>query len=87
MPNSTVPYLREHDAARVVGEARCEVATVDEYVQTDLEYLDLLRAASRAAGRSWRWSACRATSSIALSTSRRTREAAEPRRSSAVPTR
>ena len=40
MPNSTVPYLASMTPSRV-GEARCDVETVDEYVETDLRYLDL----------------------------------------------
>ncbi|MFL5531549.1 MAG: B12-binding domain-containing radical SAM protein [Gemmatimonadales bacterium] len=41
MPNSTVSYLASLTPAEVDG-ARCEVVTVDEYVHTDLDYLDLL---------------------------------------------
>jgi hypothetical protein len=48
MPNSTVTHLRSMTAEAVDG-ARCEVAAVDEYVQTDLAYLDLLRPAPDAA--------------------------------------
>jgi radical SAM superfamily enzyme YgiQ (UPF0313 family) len=40
MPNSTVPYLASMTPAEVSG-ARCEVIAVDEYVQTDLDYLSL----------------------------------------------
>jgi radical SAM superfamily enzyme YgiQ (UPF0313 family) len=42
MPNSTLPYLACLTPARV-GDWSCEVVTVDEYVQTDLAYLRLLR--------------------------------------------
>lgn len=41
MPNSTVSYLASLTPSTVDG-ARCEVVTVDEYVHTDLDYLDLL---------------------------------------------
>lgn len=41
MPNSTVTYLASLTPAEVDG-ARCEVIAVDEYVHTDLGYLDLL---------------------------------------------
>jgi radical SAM superfamily enzyme YgiQ (UPF0313 family) len=41
MPNSTVPYLRSMTPDRI-GVTRCEVHAVDEYVQTDLEYLKLV---------------------------------------------
>ena len=41
MPNSTVSYLASLTPAEVDG-SRCEVVTVDEYVHTDLDYLDLL---------------------------------------------
>jgi len=42
MPNSTLPYLKSLTPAAVDGSP-CEVLTVDEYVHTDLRYLDLLR--------------------------------------------
>lgn len=42
MPNSTLPHLASLTAPEVAGRP-CEVVTVDEYVQTDLAYLDLLR--------------------------------------------
>ena len=42
MPNSTVPYIRSMTPSRV-GNAACEVHAIDEHVQTDLGYLDLLR--------------------------------------------
>lgn len=42
MPNSTVPYLRSMTPARIDG-VPIEVRTIDEYVHTDLDYLDLLR--------------------------------------------
>jgi hypothetical protein len=41
MPNSTVPHLRSMVPERV-GSAPCRVEAVDEYVQTDLRYLELL---------------------------------------------
>jgi radical SAM superfamily enzyme YgiQ (UPF0313 family) len=47
MPNSTVPYMRSLTPESVEG-VRCEVHSFDEYVQTDLRYLDLLRAESGA---------------------------------------
>ncbi len=43
MPNSTLPHLAALTPARVAG-APCAVHAVDEYVHTDLAYLDLLRA-------------------------------------------
>jgi hypothetical protein len=42
MPNSTVPYLRSMTPASVDGVG-IETYAIDEYVQTDLGYLDLLR--------------------------------------------
>lgn len=42
MPNSTIVHLASLTPPEVAG-ARCEVATVDEYVHDDLGYLDLLR--------------------------------------------
>lgn len=42
MPNSTVSYLASLTPAEVDG-ARCEAVTVDEYIHTDLAYLDLLK--------------------------------------------
>jgi hypothetical protein len=42
MPNSTVPYIRSMTPESVRG-VRIETHTVDEYVQTDLRYLDLIR--------------------------------------------
>src|SRR5215470_12856188 len=42
MPNSTVPYLRSMTPASLDGVA-IETHAIDEYVQTDLRYLDLLR--------------------------------------------
>jgi hypothetical protein len=41
MPNSTVPYLASMTPARL-GHVRCETHRVDEYVETDLDYLRLL---------------------------------------------
>jgi hypothetical protein len=40
MPNSTVPYMASMTPREVRG-APCEVHAVDEYVQTDLDYLSL----------------------------------------------
>src|SRR5205814_9555926 len=42
MPNSTVPYIRSMTPASIEG-VTIETHAVDEYVQTDLGYLDLLR--------------------------------------------
>jgi hypothetical protein len=42
MPNSTVPYLRSMTPALVDG-IPIQTYAVDEYVQTDLRYLDLIR--------------------------------------------
>src|SRR5262249_11945524 len=42
MPNSTIPYIRSMTPASIDG-VRVETHAIDEYVQTDLEYLDLLR--------------------------------------------
>lgn len=42
MPNSTLPYLRSMTPAQVCGSP-VEVHAVDEYVCTDLDYLNLLR--------------------------------------------
>ncbi|PYS51941.1 MAG: hypothetical protein DMG13_17555 [Acidobacteria bacterium] len=42
MPNSTVPYIRSMTPPAIDGE-RIETYAIDEYVQTDLGYLDLLR--------------------------------------------
>jgi len=39
MPNSTVPYLASM-TPRFIGQRRCDVETIDEYVETDREYLD-----------------------------------------------
>src|SRR5258705_4536469 len=43
MPNSTITYLRSMTPAQMDG---CSIETriVDEYIQTDLDYLKLLRA-------------------------------------------
>jgi radical SAM superfamily enzyme YgiQ (UPF0313 family) len=43
MPNSTVPYLASMTPREIAGR-RCEVRVVDEYVQTDLDYLALLES-------------------------------------------
>lgn len=42
MPNSTVPYIRSMTPASIDG-VPIETYAIDEYVQTDLGYLDLLR--------------------------------------------
>ena len=42
MPNSTVPYLRSMTPSSVDG-VPIETVAIDEYVQTDLSYLDLIR--------------------------------------------
>src|SRR2546425_4625800 len=42
MPNSTVPYLRSMTPGSLDG-VDIETHAVDEYVQTDLGYLDLIR--------------------------------------------
>src|SRR5947209_5592879 len=42
MPNSTVPYIRSMTPASIDG-VEIETHAVDEYVQTDLDYLDLIR--------------------------------------------
>lgn len=43
IPNSTLPYMRSLTPERLAG-AEIEVRAIDEYVQVDLEYLELLRA-------------------------------------------
>lgn len=42
MPNSTVPYIRSMTPP-VIDGVRTEIHAIDEYVQTDLRYLDVLR--------------------------------------------
>jgi hypothetical protein len=42
MPNSTVPYIRSMTPASLDGVS-IETIAIDEYVQTDLRYLDVLR--------------------------------------------
>ena len=42
MPNSTVPYIRSMTPDTIDG-VRVETYAIDEYVQTDLKYLSLLR--------------------------------------------
>jgi Radical SAM superfamily len=42
MPNSTVPHLRSMTPASLDG-TRIDTVAIDEYVQTDLHYLDVLR--------------------------------------------
>jgi len=43
MPNSALPYLKSMTPS-VVDGADIEVHAIDEYVQTDLRYLELLQA-------------------------------------------
>src|SRR5215470_16110053 len=43
MPNSTIPYLRSMTPESIDG-VRIETHAIDEYVQTDLDYLDVLRS-------------------------------------------
>ena len=42
MPNSTVPYIRSMTPSAVDG-VQIDTQAIDEYVQTDTKYLDLLR--------------------------------------------
>ena len=42
MPNSTVPYLQSMTPESIDG-VRVETIAIDEYVRTDLDYLDLLQ--------------------------------------------
>jgi MoaA/NifB/PqqE/SkfB family radical SAM enzyme len=42
MPNSTVPYIRSMTPASLDG-VRIETHAIDEYVQTDLDYLNLIK--------------------------------------------
>lgn len=42
MPNSTVPYIRSMTPASI-EDVRIETHAIDEYVQTDLGYLDLIK--------------------------------------------
>src|SRR5580692_865202 len=42
IPNSTVPYMRSMTPAAVDG-VEIETHAIDEYVQTDLSYMDVLR--------------------------------------------
>lgn len=46
MPNSTVPYIRSMTPASLDGVS-IETLAIDEYVQTDLRYLDVLRHPDR----------------------------------------
>src|SRR5436853_3212928 len=45
MPNSTVPYLRSMTPQAIDG-VPIEVHSIDEYVRTDLDYLELLKGTS-----------------------------------------
>src|ERR1041384_8659657 len=42
MPNSTVPYIRSMTPSSIEG-VEIETQAIDEYVQTDLKYIDLIR--------------------------------------------
>src|SRR5215472_7808334 len=42
MPNSTVPYIRSLTPSSI-DDVSIETIAIDEYVQTDLQYLDALR--------------------------------------------
>lgn len=42
MPNSTLTYLASLTPTELEG-SQCEIVTIDEYVHTDLEYLDVLK--------------------------------------------
>src|SRR5262249_42020401 len=42
MPNSTIPYMASMTPPRI-GDWEFEVFPIDEYVQTDLSYFELLR--------------------------------------------
>ncbi len=42
MPNSTLSYLQSLTPAEIDG-AQCDVVIIDEYVHTDLDYLELLK--------------------------------------------
>src|SRR5215472_3249503 len=46
MPNSTVPYIRSMTPSSIDG-VTVETLAIDEYVQTDVKYLDLLRNPSQ----------------------------------------
>jgi len=46
MPNSTIPYIRSMTPDSIDG-VRIETHAIDEYVHTDLDYLDLLRGADQ----------------------------------------
>jgi len=50
MPNATVRYLASLTPPRV-GSAACSVRTVDEYVETDLDYIGALEGGAAAAPR------------------------------------
>jgi hypothetical protein len=51
MPNSTVPYIRSMTPDSLDG-VPIQTYAIDEYVQTDLAYLDLLRSPGDL---SWHW--------------------------------
>src|SRR5205823_1866641 len=42
MPNSTVPYIRSMTPSSIEG-VEIQTRAIDEYVQTDLDYLELIR--------------------------------------------
>ena len=45
MPNGTIPYLRSMTPDKI-GSCEIETHVIDEYVHTDLEYLQNLRQSS-----------------------------------------
>jgi len=45
MPNGTIPYLRSMTPDKI-GSCEIETQVIDEYVHTDLEYLQNLRQSS-----------------------------------------
>src|SRR5512144_518237 len=47
MPNSTIPYIRSMTPESIDG-IPIQTHAIDEYVQTDLTYLDLLRNSDQA---------------------------------------
>ena len=72
MPNSTLPHMASLTPPRSPAAA-VELHAVDEYVETDLEYLRLLEARPAKDDVCWPSSASRATSFTAPSTSPPTR--------------
>jgi len=45
MPNATIPFIRSMTAQQI-GDCKIETHVIDEYVETDLDYLKLLREPS-----------------------------------------